>query len=765
MKHFLLFLILGLFIFCGADAQKVAVVLSGGGAKGLAHIGVLKVLEENSIPIDYVVGTSMGAIVGGFYAAGYSPDEIEYIVQTEAFQDWVAGKPERGYNYYYHTKGKTASVFDFELVLDTTLNTYIKPNIASDVSLNFALAEHLAQASQAANYNFNNLMVPFRAIAAEILTQQSVIMKSGPLNEAVRASMSVPFIYRPIKVNNRYLFDGGIYNNFPVNVARKEFNPDVIIAVNVSSKVFDTYPYNKDEELLSKSLLLMMLDKSDLTQLNDKDIYIEPNLQNYTGFDFPSAQAIIDSGYVCAERKIAELKSKISRRSTCDTVAMERNQFMSKFKPLRFDNVELTGFTLPQRRFVNRFFKFQNEKYLYLNDIKTGYYRLTSEDYFKYVVPNIVYDDSVGSYEFQLKDNARKYLKIDVGGNISSRNISEIYLGLGYKTFTGTLMDHHLGIYTGRFYQSINANSRIYFPGERSFYFQPSFVINKWDYIGTQDFLFTEIKPDVLKLIDRKLSVKVGLPFGNKYKLELESGFVDDSNEFSNLQVLSTNDTLDQMDFHGWKNGMVISASSLDKKQFPMNGRALDFRLFYIFGNEQHVPGSTSILDGSSTNNRRWFFSKLSYQEYHPFGRHFNLGWQFEALMSNQPFFSNYMSSLIMAPTFYPLLDSRTIFLENFKAHQYLSGGIKNIFPLSRNFQIRLEGYAFLPIRKIMEKDQIPYDGPLFSELSFAGTAALIFNSPIGPISANLNYYDDRQNEFGFVLSLGYLIFNNRSTE
>ena len=358
MRYFLLFCISGLFIFSVAKAQKVAVVFGGGGAKGLAHIGVLKALEENGIPIDYVVGTSMGAIVGGFYAAGYSPDEIEYITQSYAFHDWLAGKAEKDYNYYYHTKQKTASIFDVDLVLDSTLNTYIKPNIASDVSLNFALAEHLAQAGQASKYNFDSLMVPFRAMGSEILTQQEVIMKNGSLNKALRASMSVPFIYRPTKVDNRYVFDGGIYNNFPVNVARKEFDPDVIIAVNVSSKVFATYPYDKDDKLLSNSLLMMMLDKSDLTQLHDGDVYLEPDLQGYSGFDFPKAQAIIDSGYVCAERQMDKIKAKIARQASCDSVAEKRNDFRNRFEPMRFGHVELTGFTAPQKQFVERFLQF-----------------------------------------------------------------------------------------------------------------------------------------------------------------------------------------------------------------------------------------------------------------------------------------------------------------------------------------------------------------------------------------------------------------------
>ena len=380
-------------------------------------------------------------------------------------------------------------------------------------------------------------------------------------------------------------------------------------------------------------------------------------------------------------------------------------------------------------------------------------------------MPDIRYSDSTKSYEFLLENHAKKNLSIDVGGNISSRNVSEIYLGLGYKTFTGPLSDHHLGLYSGRFYQALNANSRIYFPGKRLYYVQPTIVLNKWDYLGTQDFLIADTKPDVLEQIDRKFSVKIGFPLGNDFKLEWESGYVNDSHEFSNGKVLSTSDTLDEMEFSGWKNGLIISSNNLDRKQFPAHGRILDFRAFYINGHERYYPGSTSVQDGSMKNDRNWFFSKFTYQEYRQFARHYSLGWQVEALVSNQPYFSNYMASLIVAPTFYPLADSRTIFLENFKAHNYLAGGLKNIFPLNHNLEFRLEGYVFLPERQMLADDKMPHDGAAFSSVSLAGTAALVFHSPIGPISANLNYYDDQQNKLGFMLSLGYLIFNDKSIE
>ena len=127
------------------------------------------------------------------------------------------------------------------------------------MSINFALAELLAQSlAKGQLYDFDSLLIPFRAVAADIFTQQVVVLKQGGLHEALRATLSVPFFFRPLKLDNKYLFDGGIYNNFPVTVAREEFDPDVIIGVNVSTKVYEEYPYDQDRELIDESLLSLL---------------------------------------------------------------------------------------------------------------------------------------------------------------------------------------------------------------------------------------------------------------------------------------------------------------------------------------------------------------------------------------------------------------------------------------------------------------------------------------------------------------------------
>ncbi|MGL5891256.1 MAG: patatin-like phospholipase family protein, partial [Bacteroidia bacterium] len=217
--RYLLILLALLFVrLLPAQNEKVGVVLSGGGASGLAHVGVLKALEEDSIPIDYICGTSMGAFIGCLYSIGYSPVEIEAIIKTEDFKNWATGTTKPDDIFYFKRKDDNASWITFKLSLDTTFSTNLPTNVISPVQIDFGLMQMMAGATAAAGGNFDSLFVPFRCVASDIASKQSVIFRDGDLGETVRASMSYPFYLKPIRVNGKLLFDGGLYNNFPANV-------------------------------------------------------------------------------------------------------------------------------------------------------------------------------------------------------------------------------------------------------------------------------------------------------------------------------------------------------------------------------------------------------------------------------------------------------------------------------------------------------------------------------------------------------------------
>src|SRR5690606_11555316 len=462
-------------------------------------------LEENEIPIDYVVGTSMRGIIAGCYAAGMSPDQIESMALSERFLRLVNGMPENGFNYFYHQSEDNPHFLKLNLSLDSILNLQLNTSIASDVSLNFALADMFSDASAISNGNFDSLFVPLRVVAADIFTQNEIILSEGILSDAIRATQTVPFFYNPIRVDGKYLFDGGVYNNFPVDVAEKEFQPDVIIGTNVSSKIYNDYPYSLDEKLIANSLLFLLLDKSDPGSVPENGVYIQPNLTGYTSVDFAQARALIDSGYVQTLRQIEEIKSKVGRRMPQSEMQARRQAFLDCAPEMNFHKVSFEGFNSHQRKYIQRIFRYNEKKpdTLSLSHIKRGYFRLVSEDYFNNVYPNILYDPDSHGYQLKLTRRPQKNFQVDFGGVIASRNISNIYLGLNLFSFNRQLVHFHGGFQTGNFYKSGVVRTRIDYPFQ--FYFSPYLAFHKWDFLEAGDLLYEAEKPTVLRRVNRKL--------------------------------------------------------------------------------------------------------------------------------------------------------------------------------------------------------------------------------------------------------------------
>jgi NTE family protein len=222
---------------------------------------------------------------------------------------------------------------------------------------------------------------------------------------------------------------------------------------------------------------------------------------------------------------------------------------------------------------------------------------------------------------------------------------------------------------------------------------------------------------------------------------------------------------LDQLRLTGFKTELLFSMGNLNRKQYPSSGKAYSLCLQYFDVKERFNPGTTSFEFEDKEATHQWFRLKFSAEQYFNTGI-FRPGYYVEGVFSNQPFFQNYTGTIINAPGFYPLQDSRTLLLENFRAFNYIAGGLRNVFQIKNRLDFRLEGYLFKPIEYLQKNnDQEAVVIRDIRALYFAGTAGLVLHSPIGPISLNLNYYDDTENQIGVLLHAGFLLFNKHSLE
>ncbi len=746
-----------------AVAQKVGLVLSGGGAKGIAHVGVLKALEENEIPIDFITGTSMGGIVGGCYAAGMSPQQIEEIMLSKEFIGWVSGKLEHGYNYYYNRPDDNPSILKINLSLDSTSGFNLNSSLANDLSLNFALAEIMAQPSAIAKNNFDSLFVPLRVMAADIFTQNEVTLRSGNLSDALRATQTVPYFYRPIKVDNKYLFDGGVYNNFPVDVMQRDFNPEVVIGSNVSSKVYEEYPYGEDEKLISRSLLHMLLDKSDPKEIPPTGVYIQPNLRGLSALDFTRVRALIDSGYAQTMRQMDEIKRKVGPlRRTCEQVAEARNTFNNKRTAFEIEKIVYQGFNSRQQHYLDKFFR-NGRRPLYFSDVKEGYYKLVTDDYFHNIYPSFQYDPGKKMFDFKLAKRPQNDFQIDFGGVVSTRNISTMYLGVNYYYFNRTLTHVMANFHAGNFYKSAQLKARLDFPSLGRFHLEPEATFNNWDFLEGKDIVLDNFPPTVLYRIDRKVGASLGIPVGGQYKAQVYGYYINNFDRYIDSNVFVSTDTLDQLRIAGARTGFALSTNTLNRKQYASQGKRYQFSFDWFSLSETYAPGNTSAVAAFNARHRAWVRGKVTLEEYFRKG-FYSSGYLLEGVISNQPFLSNYRGTIINAPGFGPLQDSPTLLLENFRAFNYVAGGWRNVFSVRKNLDFRLEGYVFKPFQQLVaQPDQTTAVSENLTRFFFAGTAGLVLHSSVGPISLSVNYYDDRENQLGVLLHVGFLLFHPTS--
>jgi NTE family protein len=322
------------------SAQSVGLVLSGGGAKGCTHVGVIKALEEHNIPIDYVTGTSIGSIIGALYSMGYTPEEMESLISSELFNTWLKGRVDEKEKFYFKEDEETPEFVSFKMKLKEsfTFKPEIPNSFISPDQMNQATMYLFAQANTVCKENFDSLFVPFRCISTNMTEKGEHIHRNGDLGDAVRASMSFPFVFKPVRVNGQLMVDGGIYNNFPLDVMQEEFNADYIIGCNVSDGPANT----QDENPIS--LLENLIIQNTVNDLKEEEgIVLRFKYEDVGLLDFDQAKKLIQIGYDSTIAHIDEIKQKIGRTVSKEDLASRRFAFNQKKPPLLFKNIIIKG--------------------------------------------------------------------------------------------------------------------------------------------------------------------------------------------------------------------------------------------------------------------------------------------------------------------------------------------------------------------------------------------------------------------------------------
>jgi NTE family protein len=320
-------------IVLAQDRPKIALVLSGGGARGGAHVGVLKVLEEKKIPIDIIVGTSMGSVVGGLYASGISAQDIEQMLVSSEWKDYIrtdfdrSDTPMRVKEVEYIYQGR------LRLGIDSKNSFVLPTGVFKRQPL---LLKLMAETQHAQNIrDFDNLPIHFRAVATDIKNGNPVVLKSGSLPKAMYASSSIPGGLQPINIDGIDLVDGGVSDNIPIQLA-KDMGADIVIAVDVSENFKEELDVNSYFIVLGQMVNILMRKNANesILKLTDKDILLTPDLKEFGGLDVDKYSLIIEKG---AEITQESYESKLKHLSLSD----------EEYEKYRDSHRDLKGFTAP----------------------------------------------------------------------------------------------------------------------------------------------------------------------------------------------------------------------------------------------------------------------------------------------------------------------------------------------------------------------------------------------------------------------------------
>ena len=742
--------------FSFGQEQKIGLVLSGGGATGLSHIGVIKALEENNIPIDYITGTSAGALVGSMYAIGYSPAEMEAYVLSEEFQLMSAGGLKSDQHFLFREDDPNSSMFSFSFSKDSILRKLLPTNFNSSAFLDFEMLKNLGTVSASVN-NFDSLFIPFRCVASDIVDEKSIVFREGHLNAAVRASMTFPFYIKPIRIDDVLLFDGGLYNNFPSNIMYTEFSPDYIIGSNVS---FNEPPPEADN--LISQLTHMLVTNSDFTLPCEEGMIITPETDVST-FNFAGVKQAIEDGYNSTLRIIDSLKLQITRRTTPEEVAAKRAVFRKKIAPIQVTSVSTRTNNKELRYTRLSMIKSKKTESLDLDELEKRYFRLYATPQVDFMFPRLE-KKADGTHNLALEVQKSKDFRIDVGGHVSSRPVNTGYFGLTYQTIGKIITKSHVESYFGKFYGSAKADLTLEFPAILPISVTGYFTLNRWDYFRSFATFFEDVHPSFLVQNEMYGGLKLELPIGNTVKTTLDGRLFSLEDEYYQTSNFTAKDTLDVTHFDGFSTSFSILKNSLNRKQFASSGHFLEFIVRYNYGEEHSIPGSTSFQNFDVIRNHSWINLDLNYQTFIIDRPHFHLGLNGRLVFNSQSLFSNFTATTLVMTEYSPIPDAETFFLPEYRSPQFGGFGINVIGTIRKNIDLRFDGYFYQPLVQILQTSNgsIVYSD-YFEGESFMASASLIYHSFLGPIRTTFNYFPEQTTPLSFQISFGYVLFNDRA--
>ncbi len=764
MKKILIGIVLVVNGYAALSAQSVGLVLSGGGAKGIAHIGVIKALEENGIPIDYIAGTSIGAIVGSLYAIGYSPDEMIALIKSDNFNAWQTGKVDEKDMYYFKKNDPTPEFGRFKIDIRDSVKakTYFLPvSLINPIQMNLGMLELFSQSSAAVGGDFNKLMIPFRCIASDVYNKEAIVLRNGDLSSAVRASMTFPFVFRPIELNGNLAYDGGIYNNFPVDVMLDDFNPDYTIGSVVAQN-----PIKPDEKNLISQIENMVMQKTDYTIDKNRGLVIRFKLTDVSLLDFNKVDKIYEIGYKKGLEYVKQIREHVKRNISPENIALKRIVFKSHKPDLVFKNVKVIGVSNSQEKYILSQIKRDEKGLISFNDLKKTYFRLLSDKKIAEILPQALYNKETNCFDLILNVRINENVTVGIGGLISSASSNQAYLGLQYQTLKFYSLDLNADAQIGNSYSAFHLSGRIEIPSVVPLYLKVIAGSSSKKYFESKRLFSNENVSAYLNQSESFGRVSLGTPYKTTGRSILSFSYGRLSDEYTqNIRSESTMN-LSESVYHLSGLSLRTEKNTLNSIMYPSAGANVGLLLQGFSGTESVYINEMQQLNLTAKGHYIWGQMQFRIHRYFPLKNNFAIGTNFDAVASNKPLFNNYVSSIVQAPAFTPTPHSKIVFNESLRAMNYIAAGVIPLWANPRGFQIRSEVYGFLSYRPILSNaEKAPVFGKYFGKPAYFGELSLVYNFPFASVSIYGNHYSFPEKNWNWGINIGCLLYNPKFIE
>lgn len=732
--------------------QSVGLVLSGGGAKGIAHIGVIKALEENNVPIDYVAGTSMGAIVGGLYAAGYTTNEMMELLQSQEFAAWSTGQIDEKLTYYFFKEEPSPAMFNFSFSPADSIKTasILPTSLINPLPMNFAFMELFSGYTAQCGGDFDRLFVPFRCVASDVTAKEKVVCRSGDLGDAIRASMTFPIVFHPIEIDGKVLYDGGIYNNFPIDVMKTEFAPSVIIGIDVAIPE----PEVKSTDLLQQLEDMIMQDKNEPLKPED-GIYIHVDLRGYGLLDFPKAPEIYDIGYNRAMEMMDSIKNRIPDGASTADRELKRAVFKSKTPPLNFREVTVTGGTPTQNKYLERTFDANVSDTFGIDHARAAYYRAITGGKLKNFIPKATYNETDGTFDLSLKAAIKDNLNVGFGGWLTTSAGSMLFISGRYKS-----LDHHsinagIDAWAGKNYFAAQANARLFLPYSTPSSFTVEAVASRTS-SHTTDQYFYDVD-DKSSLSDTEIYGRIHYTIGitRRSVMDISAGFGHLNYAYlSGIGIPGERKIEDTSLFNLWQLRVGYRYNSLNNPLYPTSGFYQTLAAAVVDGNYHYFPAVPSLAKERDDCFYGYVHHTLRY--FIPTQKRFTLGIEYELFASTRKLLSTYNQTIMTAERYVPTPSQFNTLNPRLSALSFVAAGVTPVVKIKDNLHVRTMLQCFLPMRRVKENpDGTPRYGDWFGDPTFFGELTAVYSLPFANISLYGNYTRAEDHDWNFGVSFG----------